>query len=211
MTTEEYLSDVLTTEARDWQPLQERFSSITNIRLLHGIIGLASELSEMQDVVDNAEEHLVVDKVNLLEEAGDFYWYIGVITAALNLDKERTLGPTKGTLPGVAPDRRLGLTMLQRYATRLTINVGELTDVAKKSVMYGRELNTGTVTDYLEHVNYWLRSALSLYGYTGEDAQYTNSQKLLRGKDARYKNGFSEQAALNRNLEAERNILENKE
>ena len=94
--------------------------------LVHAVMGIASEAAELiSAVMDHISNGTPLDKVNLLEEAGDLDWY---------------------------------KVLLLKYA-----------------------------------------------GYTNEQCQERNMQKL---EGIRYKSGFSEDAANNRDLETERKILQ---
>ena len=62
-------------------------------RLLHGMIGVVTEIGEALDVL---KKHLIygkpIDWVNLMEEAGDKQWYIALIASAVGFDPEEILG-----------------------------------------------------------------------------------------------------------------------
>lgn len=57
------------------------------MRLLHGSIGLVTEAGEFQDAL---KKHIFygkpLDEVNLMEEVGDFFWYIAIILDVLGYD-----------------------------------------------------------------------------------------------------------------------------
>lgn len=196
----EYIKNVLITEARDMAPLQERFSNIRNIRLLHGAIGLASELSEIR-VMASQE---FIDAVNLKEEMGDVFWYMGLMIDELKLD------PSEIFCAMVTINERLDeesrRILLDETIDEMTVAIGNAVDLLKKSLMYGKELNIDGLSNELQELDSNVAFALALYDIDPGQARERNIEKLR----ARYGEKFTEAAALERNLGAERKILENK-
>lgn len=89
MNDKEYIESVLVTEARDFGPVAERLSNISNIRLLHSAIGLCTESGEIQDALKKAIFYgKPLDKTNLVEELGDLMWYIGIACSELGVTLE---------------------------------------------------------------------------------------------------------------------------
>ena len=86
MNTEEYVKNVLVTEARDFSAVKKRLQDTGTIRLLHAMIGMCTESGEIQDQL---KKHIFygkpLDRTNLKEELGDLMWYIGVMSAELNV------------------------------------------------------------------------------------------------------------------------------
>ncbi|NJO48217.1 MAG: hypothetical protein HC840_00715 [Leptolyngbyaceae cyanobacterium RM2_2_4] len=201
MNPNEYVKNVLVTEARDMAPLQERFSQIRNIRLLHGAIGLASELSEAQELVEKP----TIDAINLKEEMGDLFWYMGIIVDELKFNPEEIFmfNDTGSIVTFTVHEQRAGL---QAQINGMVKSVGTAVDLLKKSVMYGKELNEAGIKDQLQKLDYYINQALRYFGQTSAGSRERNIEKLR----ARYGEKFTEAAALERNLAAERAILEQK-
>lgn len=201
MNPNEYVKSVLVTEARDMAPLQERFQQVRNIRLLHGAIGLSSELAEAQEMVEKPN----VDAVNLKEEMGDLFWYMGIIIDELKIAPESvfTHNETGQIVAYTVFDQRVAL---QHNIHGMVKSVGTMIDLLKKSVMYGKELNIAGITNELVKTDYYINQSLRLYGQTSAGSRERNIEKLR----ARYGDKFTEAAALERNLAAEREILEKK-
>jgi hypothetical protein len=70
------------------EEILERALTEQNLRILHGIIGIATELEE---IIDAYERHVIcgqpLDHVNLGEECADISWYIAApLLGALGLD-----------------------------------------------------------------------------------------------------------------------------
>jgi NTP pyrophosphatase (non-canonical NTP hydrolase) len=90
---DDYVTKTIKTETIDYTLVLQRISSITNLRLLHGIIGKVTEIGEL---ADNFKRHifygtplLVTEKGGLVEELGDDSWYsalIASVTESLNGD-----------------------------------------------------------------------------------------------------------------------------
>ncbi len=200
MNPKEYVKNVLITEARDMAPLQERFSKVRAIRLLHGAIGLASELSEVRDMARRE-----IDTVNLKEEMGDICWYMGIIVDELQLDPDSIFESKPINATSTGPEHSLR-NDLNVDIDDLTINIGILIDMLKKNLMYGKELNIEVIRANLVSIGCSVESALNIFGMTSSEARERNIEKLR----ARYGDKFTEAAALERNLEAERTILEKK-
>lgn len=201
MKPQEYVKNVLITEARDFTPLQNRFSQIRNIRLLHGVMGLSSELTEIQELAEKS----VIDAVNLKEEMGDFNWYIGVIIDEFKFNPEEIFmfNDLDPIATSTVHEQR---SELQNYINGMVKSVGTIADIAKKSIMYGKELDEYNMKDQLQKIDYYISRSLRLFGQTSAGARESNIEKLK----ARYGEKFTEAAALERNLEVERAILEKK-
>lgn len=77
------------TEAPVTAEMIERFSEPETIRLLHGIIGLVTEVGEK---MDQLKRHLFygkpLDTVNMKEELGDLDWYMNLICAVLKTNMQ---------------------------------------------------------------------------------------------------------------------------
>lgn len=201
MSPQEYVKNVLVTEARDMAPLQERFSQVRNIRLLHGAIGLSSELAEAQELVEKP----TIDAVNLKEEMGDLFWYMGIIVDELKFNPEEIFmfNDTGAIVTYTVHEQRAGL---QVQINGMVKSVGILVDLLKKSVMYGKELNETGIKEKLQALDYYINQGLRHFGQTSQASRERNIEKLR----ARYGEKFTEAAALERNLAAEREILEKK-
>lgn len=199
MNPNEYVKNVLITEAKDLAPLQERFSKEINIRLLHGAIGLASELAEIREMAREEE----IDIVNLKEELGDLSWYMGIMTDALGLNPETVFKSHSRFKAEETEDK--GEVLLLKVDI-MTICIGAAIDFIKKSVIYGKPLNYHEIEGNLQELSFEIEEALNIYGMTSAQARERNIEKLR----ARYGDKFTEAAANERDLKNEREILEKK-
>ena len=105
----------------------------------------------------------------------------------------------EGTL---VPDHQLS--RLMHGAIGVGTEAGELQDMLKKAVIYGKPLDLTNVLEEAGDLLWYIALALDAAGFTMEEAMERNIAKLK----ARYPAGFTQEAALNRDLDAERKVLE---
>lgn len=96
---------------------------------------------------------------------------------------------------------------LFHYLIGIGTEAGELQDALKKTVVYGKPLDRVNLKEEVGDVCWYLARLLDHLGSSFEEVMEININKLR----ARYGEKFSEYAALNRNLENERKVLENGE
>jgi NTP pyrophosphatase (non-canonical NTP hydrolase) len=84
MTNEEYVKNVKRTESPNF--------NLINERILHGAIGICTESGEIMDAVKKSLFYgRKLDEVNLVEELGDLFWYIGIVSDALGISFEEIM------------------------------------------------------------------------------------------------------------------------
>lgn len=81
----------------------------------------------------------------------------------------------------------------------------ELADTVLNHILNGTELDTVNIMEEFGDISWYTAGGVDEAGYTLEEMQERNIVKLTK---IRYGNGFSEEAANNRDLETERKILE---
>lgn len=81
---------------------------------------------------------------------------------------------------------------------------GELVDVFKKNIAYGKEIDWVNVKEEIGDLMWYIVGFCNINGWDLNQILETNSAKLKE----RYPDKFSEDKALNRNLDAERKVLE---
>jgi hypothetical protein len=190
MNPKEYEQNVLITESCDFTPIKNRIDD-RMIRLLHAGLGLSSELAELEAAMNKPE----LDLINISEEAGDLYWYCAVAVNTLGFDHD---GISVFEL-----DRPSNETLKETISTSVWA-VGEFNDLLKKHLFYGRELNMEKMSKTLRQLCMAVSGICVACGKTPAQVRETNINKLR----ARFGEKFTEAAALNRNLEVERKILE---
>jgi NTP pyrophosphatase (non-canonical NTP hydrolase) len=107
----------------------------------------------------------------------------------------------------VAPEFEGGYVSMARLlhgALGACTEVGELQDAIKKHLMYGREFDRVNVIEECGDILWYMALCLSAVGSNMDEAMERNLAKLFK----RYGNRFTAEAALNRDLEGERKLLE---
>jgi len=86
MKSKEYVLEVLKTESIGLDQIKARMASDDLVRLLHASQGLCTESGELTDAL---KKHIFygkeLDKVNLVEELGDIFWYAAVAADVLGV------------------------------------------------------------------------------------------------------------------------------
>lgn len=93
---------------------------------------------------------------------------------------------------------------LFHYFVGVSTEAGELLDAIKKAYIYGKPVDKVNLKEEIGDVFWYLARACDYLGFTFEEVMEVNITKLK----ARYGEKFTEHAALNRDLETERRILE---
>ncbi len=86
MTPSEYIKKALRTENSEYV-----FTDTNGVtpRIEHGIMGLVTESAELMDAVKKAKIYgRELDRVNLVEEAGDLMWYLAILGDELGVSFE---------------------------------------------------------------------------------------------------------------------------
>lgn len=96
------------------------------------------------------------------------------------------------------------ITRLLHAAVGAVTESAEFIDVIKKHTFYGKPLDVPHLKEELSDVLWYVAVACDSLGTSFEELMDLNIKKLR----ARYGEKFTEEAALNRNLTVERNILE---
>lgn len=86
----------------------------------------------------------------------------------------------------------------------LSTEIGELTDVFKRAIFYGKSLDLANIHEELGDFLWYLAILMDHFSFDFEKCMEANIAKLK----ARYPNKFTEKDAVERNLEEERKILE---
>lgn len=166
--------------------VRDRLGNVSSARLLHGVMGIVSEINELTLAIDNS------DRINVGEEISDVTWYVGgILSDELNINIDEYTPPNTTS------------TSIQ-YELNIIINTSsEMMDILKKWFFYGREI----VRDDLVAAVYNIYSACyylcQFFDLDIEDIKRKNIEKL----HARYGEKFSENRAKNRDLNREREIL----
>lgn len=95
------------------------------------------------------------------------------------------------------------LSRLIHYAIGLATETAEIQDILKKRLAYGKPLDLVNLKEELGDLMWYVARICSHQGWALEEVMELNIKKL----HARFGEKFSEDGALNRNLEKERKIL----
>jgi NTP pyrophosphatase (non-canonical NTP hydrolase) len=96
---------------------------------------------------------------------------------------------------------------LQHAAFGFCTEAGEFMDMLKKHIFYGNELDEINLAEELGDLLWYVALACNAMDINLEDVM-TKNLKKLHGKTGRYKDQFTEEEALHRNLDVERKTLE---
>lgn len=152
--------------------------------LLHGVVGILTELEELLNWND---------EVNKKEEVADIFWYIALLDRELNLNLETTSNETNFVQ---LKNETLIIQSLKQSCLLL--------DALKKKIYYNRNIDIENFSDTTKK----LFETLCLFCKVNEinigEILDTNISKLK----ARYGEKFSSEKAINRDIDLERAILE---
>lgn len=79
--------------------------------------------------------------------------------------------------------------------TGIAGEAGELLDAFKKYVIYGKELDRDNVVEELGDLVFYMQGIMNSHGITWQEVLSGNYDKLMK---KRYKDGYSDQAAIDR-------------
>lgn len=163
--------------------LRDRLLEKRNIRLLHCIMGLGSELEELKLAIQNG------DRINIGEEIADGFWYLALGSDELNFIYEYEV--------------TVVLASVQYEIEVITNTISSLLDILKKMIFYGKEYPISDIETGLNNIYIALIHLCVIFKLNPDELKRKNIDKLA----ARYGDRFSEYLAINRNLEKEYAIL----
>lgn len=186
-------------------------------RLDHAAKGMCTEIGELKDML---KKHIVYgkpfDEVNVLEECGDQLWYLALAAAALDLPMAGLMPHPKGwwteefdgSASHIKNDLRMsavdfGARVIFISAAAFDQELGLVISGGWTFELWAQKAPNdagGRLRAQIEGVALVLRAC----GYTLEQAMERNIEKLRK----RYPEKFTAEAALNRDLDGERAVLE---
>jgi len=108
------------------------------------------------------------------------------------------------TCPNLKDNLREGLSDELHMVIGISTEAGELLDAYKKHFAYGKNLDIVNVGEEIADIMWYISNLCRMKGIALEEMMERNINKLK----ARYPDKFSQEKALNRNLDIERDILE---
>jgi len=167
--------------------------------LIHMVVGMCSEMNELEDALKSK------DKVNLGEEIADIFWYISNFCTITNESFESIYRYGKFLSCDQKPsilNKFFGRYKTKKVVGDLYYNISILQDVVKKHFVYGKELSD--TSNLLASIVLNLISISILEGIDIPKNLSKNIEKLRQ----RFPDKFTENDAINRDTEKERQILE---
>lgn len=156
--------------------------------LSHMVLGIFSESEEYIKAMQ------ADDMVNAREELADMYWYLANYCTFRGFDLEEVVG-SEYSLSFELEEWQENVSIYDVYTSKLA-------DYVKKYIAYNKPLDEELEKQAIEAIAYSL--TLDDNYFTPEEDLDKNIQKLKQ----RYPDKFTEEKALNRDLDAEREILE---
>lgn len=179
---EDYRELATRTECEYTEQLLERAKE--RVRLTHAAFGLGGEIAELRDAI------VADDRTNILEELGDFYWYLAIIE---NVCETNFIFDDGNIIEGTVVE----------LVDDLEFQICKFIDSLKRAIFYGTELSTEDLLFLGEDISLSLGNLCVKFESTVDEVRTANINKLK----ARYGNKFSEDRAVNRDLENESNTL----
>lgn len=180
------------------EPLKERIT-LDTLTLLHGAMGICTEVSEINEAYSNENFAVpLIDVVNLREEVGDICWYVAYIANALDYELDWGFGESEKS------DYQADIMGLYADNHELSIVSGKILDSLKRNIFYGVEIN---VDELKENVSKLVPILCRMAYSAGADFSVV-AKKNIEKLRKRYDEKFSEEAAVKRDLDAEREVLE---
>lgn len=159
-------------------------------RLLHGAIGIVTEIGELFEATNTRE----IDIVNVGEEIADVYWYLAIFQREYGFTLDCMSTAHLGT----------GYASMDSLMCASFVHSANLLDKFKKKAYYNRDMDSGDVYKLCEQLNYCMRNILDWIGIPLETVLQNNIDKLR----VRFPDKFDNTFANVRNLDAERRELE---
>ena len=145
----------------------------------HMALGITTEIGEMREGIE------ANDMVNIREEHGDCNWYIANECNIYSFNFEHLYRAAKKSL----------------YTE---FKLHDIVDLHKKELAYGKTINEKDLQLQLINLIQYLMKVADDFGFSYEESLRINIDKLYQ----RYPEKFTQEAALNRDLNKEHKILE---
>ncbi len=181
------------------------------LNILHAITGIVTELGELADAYKRHiwyEEEL--DKVNVAEEVGDILWYIAVFATELNISHKIDFDLSEDMLPPAEGD-------IGKSSEHCLISILTLTNENSQFInSYDYAFNHSkahldSLSEFYESSELELKGFMTWFKGLCIDMSVDIEQSAIRNIEKlkkRFPEKFSEEAAINRDVNAERKVLE---
>ena len=99
MDSKEYIKQAIRTES-------DKFTGIHNYRLLHGAMGIVTEAGELMDAMKKVMFYKrELDRINLIEELGDLFWYVALMCDELGVSFDEVMQKNIAKLMARYPEK----------------------------------------------------------------------------------------------------------
>lgn len=186
MNLKQYQKETLRTFAYRKQPLNEGLTD-----MLHCAIGFSTEVGELMAATTSK----TTDIINIAEEIADQMWYISNLANFINYDLYTNI---------VIHNDLTKQASVEEITAKLVILQGDLLDIFKKVIFYGKELDANKLIEIINYIVIEINNLSNCLEFNLPDLLDKNIAKLR----VRFPDKFISENALNRNLNEERKTLE---
>lgn len=159
--------------------------------IIHASLGMISEVGEIADMLKrNLAYGKAFDHINLVEESGDVLWYVALLCRAIDQD-----------FAELCPQVEYAYDPVDMMVADLAQYVGLVSVSARSCIEHSL---TPTYLLELRRIVTTIDKICRAAGFSLETALERNVAKLAK----RFPEGFTDWHALNRDLDAERKVLE---
>lgn len=162
---------------------------------VHMCLGFGSELEELSSAI------IKKDIVNIAEEVTDICWYISNYLNIWNLNSEFVIEGTENILP---KEYIINWNQIDLLFHDITVSISKLQDLDKKLLAYRKPVKLSIRLEYIDSLIILIDDMFIELGLDAEQHMQNNIDKLR----VRYPEKFSEDKAINRDLNSERKELE---
>lgn len=202
MNLKQYIPLAIRTECDPGNPVRNllqrilfwRKVHVKHSRVLHAIIGLCTETSELVDGLRPVSLSKI-DWENVWEEIGDCFWYHAIYCDAVGGTFSRDIGDC------VVDRQTAQLSRLTQgeWAIEASKSANRALDLVKKTLFYNKPLDEIAINAHVSRLMFCLYKITYESNWDIELIRKANLAKLAK----RYGDKFSDIAALNRDTEAE--------
>jgi hypothetical protein len=171
MEFKDYIRTVVKRESNDFSKIKANLSVDKTLRLLHAAMGLCTECDELSLAISDD------NKVNIKEELGDCFWYLGLLCDACECDS----------------------TLFKPWSKNLIFCCSDLLDMMKKHIFYSNYARYDDLVYCIDSIYSCLVNECNRFGFDPGEIMRLNDNKLCK----RYGDGFSSDKAVNRDTEKE--------
>lgn len=211
MILKNFVKDAILTESDDFSSIHSRMGDKKNIRLLHASIGMATENTELIEALKKPK----LDKINFMEENGDILWYVAIACDEIKLDFNSLVLNAyseihKETSMFKAITEKIFFKKhLQSELNKSIVASGTCLDIMKKTIYYSNRVFDEE--KFTIHLKNQIKSVAKMLLLLDSNVEYACERVIHKLQKVRYKMGkFTSEEALKRDLEKERESLENK-